>query len=69
MQRDGNFLACEVKAHNGALTLEQYEFLLDVRDRGGRALVYAPLKEGGLEDFWNIQDVPQRFLPREIRGK
>jgi hypothetical protein len=62
-QRFGMALAVEVKTEDGQLTDEQFEFLRDVKERGGFAGVYAP---SGLYEFSNI---PVRFLPANKRVK
>lgn len=67
-QAGGMALAIEVKANDGELTTEQWEFLHDVWKRGGLAAVYAPVKLGGLEDFYAFEQIPRQFLPREKRG-
>lgn len=66
-QRDGKILACEVKAHDGVLSLEQWEFLRDVRACGGMALLYAPIHENALEGFFALPVIPTKFLPKERR--
>lgn len=67
MQAHGMFLAVEVKKHDGKLTEEQHDFLADVCRRGGLAAVYAPLKLGGLEDFYAFENIPQKFIPTTRR--
>lgn len=64
-QKHGMALAVEVKDATGRLTAEQHAFLEDVHNRGGLACLYAPLAEGGLEDFFQFTRIPQRYLPRE----